>query len=98
MAAKTILGFKSRIQRQCPKGHSRWKHGLHSNFKFKIFTRSPSGGVNSVLVEPYIATKGRCKAAPICISPESFVTITLAKESKSIASAKLVLPVKSTQA
>jgi cytochrome c peroxidase len=59
----------------------------------------PAVGGNSFqkmgVVEPYKASSGLCKAAATCIKPESLLITLSANESRSIASVRVVLPVKS---
>ena len=50
--ASTCSGQSSLRQRRCPRGHSRWKHGLHSRSRVRRWQLSVSGGVKASLEEP----------------------------------------------
>src|SRR5207249_8425298 len=88
----TRSGASSFMHLKCPSGHSRAKHGLHSIPVRTTRALAERGGVCSGLDEPYSATTGRPTPAATCISPESLLTTTCARESRSIALARSVLP------
>jgi hypothetical protein len=83
------------MQRKCPSGHTRAKHGLHSRCSHSTRERADSGGVCSGLEEPNRATCGRSSAAATCIKPESLLTTSSAPAISSSASSKVVLPARS---
>src|SRR5690606_9627756 len=91
-ASSTCPGAISTRHLWCPLGHSRWKQGPQSTGMDSVSTSFAKGGVNPGEVEPYSTTRGRDKAAAICMRPESLLTTAPARDSRSMASANSVSP------